>query len=173
MIGWFYSVSWRVSGVTRGGQKILEGGKTILDTSNRFRVVTDVVCDDFMHSLRPLGAERVPSRLAAPPRVPWKVIEQRGVSSVMRVAPGIQSGTFLVVKSKGKILVTKSTLTFFCLGRRDEARRGAARREGTRKTPRGLSHCIKSSYTTSVTTLKRLEVSTIVLVVSKFFGSLS
>ena len=51
--------------------------------------------------------------------------------------------------------------------------RGAARREGTRATPRGLSHCIKSSYTTSVTTLNRLEVPTIVLTPSKIFDPLS
>ena len=47
-------------------QKNLEGTKTIVDTSNRFRVVGDVVCDDFMQFGRLLGAERVPARLAAP-----------------------------------------------------------------------------------------------------------
>ena len=51
-----------------------------MGTSNRFRVVTDVVCDDFMHSLRPLGSLASPSRVAAPRRVPWMVVEQRGVS---------------------------------------------------------------------------------------------
>ena len=56
-----------------------------MDTSNRFRVVSNIVCEDFMHSLRPLGAKQVPSRLAAPPRVPWMVTEQRGVSSVTNV----------------------------------------------------------------------------------------
>ena len=50
-----------------------------------------------------------------------------------------------------------------------EAPRGAARREGTRSAPRGLSSCIKSSHTTLLTTLERLEVSTIVLVPSENF----
>ena len=63
MIGWIYSVSWQVSGVRRGGQKLLEGGKTIVGTSNRFRVVTDVGYDDFMQLGRALGVARVPSRL--------------------------------------------------------------------------------------------------------------
>ena len=113
MIAWFYSVARIPTGVTTSDQFFLEGTKTIVDTSNRFRVVGDVVCDDFMQFGRLLGAERVPARLAAPPRVPWMVIEQPGVNSVTNVEPGIQSDTFLVAKSKGKILVTKCTLTFF------------------------------------------------------------
>ena len=66
MIGWIYSVagSWRV--VRLSYQKISEGTKTIVDTSNRSRVVSNVVCDDFMQLERPLGAEQLPSRLAAP-----------------------------------------------------------------------------------------------------------
>ena len=75
MIDWIYSDPVRigfVSGVTRGCQKFVEGAKTIVGASNRFRVVTDVVYDDFMQLERPLGVERVPSRLAelvAPPAV--------------------------------------------------------------------------------------------------------
>ena len=36
-----------------------------MDTSNRFRVVTEVGYDDFMQWERPLGVAQVPSRLAA------------------------------------------------------------------------------------------------------------
>ena len=68
--------------MTRGHQKILVATKTIVGTSNRFRVVTDVVYDDFMQWERPLGVTRVPSRLAAPPHVPYTAIEQQGASSV-------------------------------------------------------------------------------------------
>ena len=98
MIEWFYSdpmIAGFVTGVTRGRQKYLEGAKTIVDTSNRFRVVRDVVCDDFMHLWRPLGAKQLPSRLAAPFHVPRMVIKRRGVSSVIQLEPGIQCGTFL------------------------------------------------------------------------------
>ena len=59
MIGSIYSDPVGIgfaSGVTRGGQKSLEGGKTIVDTSNRFRVVTDVGHDDFVQLGRPLDA---------------------------------------------------------------------------------------------------------------------
>ena len=69
MIDWIYSDPVRTglrSGVTRGCQKFLEGAKTIVDASNRFRVVSNVVCDDFVQSGKLLGVERVPSRLAAP-----------------------------------------------------------------------------------------------------------
>ena len=58
MIDWFYSDPVRTgfwTGVRNGRQKFLEGAKTIVRTSNRFRVVTDVVYDDFMHLWRPLG----------------------------------------------------------------------------------------------------------------------
>ena len=51
MVGWIYSDPIAidfVTAVTAGVQKILEAGKTVVDASNRFRVVTDVVCDDFM-----------------------------------------------------------------------------------------------------------------------------
>ena len=44
------------------GPKKIEGAKTIVDTSNRSRVVTDVVGDDFMHPESPLCAEKVPPR---------------------------------------------------------------------------------------------------------------
>ena len=67
MIGWIYSDSVGVGSrtvVTAGRQKI-EGAKTIVGASNRPRVLTDVPCDDFMQWERPLGVERVPSRLAA------------------------------------------------------------------------------------------------------------
>ena len=97
MIDWIYSDPHRIGSatvVTRGRQNFWEGAKTIVGSSNRFRVVTDVGYDDFMHSLRLLGAEQAPSRLAAPPRVPWKVIEQRGVSSDTYVAPGTESGAW-------------------------------------------------------------------------------
>ena len=66
MIGWIYSVAGARSGVTRGGQKFLEGGKTIVDASNRFKVVSNAVCDDFVQYGKLLGVARVPSRLAAP-----------------------------------------------------------------------------------------------------------
>ena len=70
MIDWMYSVAGIWTGVTYDVQKFSVGSKTIVDTSNRFRVVSNIMCDDFMHLLRPLGAKQVPSRLAAPPRVP-------------------------------------------------------------------------------------------------------
>ena len=63
MIGWIYSDPDRiglVSGVRRGGQKIVQVGKTVVGTSNRFRVVTDVVYDNFMQCERLLGVSRVP-----------------------------------------------------------------------------------------------------------------
>ena len=69
MIGWFYSDPVRIgfaSLVTRGWQKSLEGGKTVVDASNRFRVVSNVVCDDFMQYENLLDVEQVPSCLAAP-----------------------------------------------------------------------------------------------------------
>ena len=46
MIGWIYSDPESVdfwTGVMRDEQKILEANKTVVDTSNRFRVVSDVV----------------------------------------------------------------------------------------------------------------------------------
>ena len=66
MIAWIYSdpeiVDFRTV-VTPGGQKFLEGGKTIVVLSNRFRVDGNVMCDDFMQFERPLGAEQVSARL--------------------------------------------------------------------------------------------------------------
>ena len=70
MIGWIYSVVGIWTGVTRGAQKSLEAPKTIVDTSNRFRAVSDVVCDDFMQFERHTDVKQVPSRLAAPSQVP-------------------------------------------------------------------------------------------------------
>ena len=104
MIAWFYSVARIPTGVTTSYQFFLEGTKTIVDTSNRFRVVSDVVCDDFMQFVKPLGAEQLPSRLAAPPHVPCTTIKQGGVmvSTVTNLEHGIQSDTFLVAKSNGK-----------------------------------------------------------------------
>ena len=57
MIDWIYSVARIWTGETGGEQIILEVSKTILDHSNRSRVVSDVVYDDFMQLERPLGAE--------------------------------------------------------------------------------------------------------------------
>ena len=51
MIGWIYSDpphTGFVTGVRRGRQKFSEGAKTIVGDSNRSRVGTDVMCDDFM-----------------------------------------------------------------------------------------------------------------------------
>ena len=79
MIGWIYSVAGARSGVTRGRQKFIEGAKTIVDASNRFRVVSNVVCDDFVQSGKLLGVERVPSRLAAPRGTsPSSLVHRRG-----------------------------------------------------------------------------------------------
>ena len=86
MIGWIYSVAGFYRGVTAAYQKKSEGTKTVVDTSNHFRIVSNVVCDDFMQLERLLGAEQVPSRLAAPPRVPCTVIEQPNVSSVTNLS---------------------------------------------------------------------------------------
>ena len=70
MIDWVYSEPRIVdfdTVVTRAYQKISEPTKTILDTSNRSRVVTDVVGGDFMHSERLMSAKQVHPCLAAPP----------------------------------------------------------------------------------------------------------
>ena len=86
MIDWFYSdprIVDFVTGVTRAYQKKSEPTKTILDTSNRSRIVTDVVGDDFMHSERPLSAKQVHPCLAAPPHLPW-MVEQRDMSSASK-----------------------------------------------------------------------------------------
>ena len=94
MIGWIYSDSVGVGSrtvVTAGRQKKLEGAKTIVDTSNRFRVVTDIMYDDFVQFEKSLVTERVPSCLATSPHVAWTVIEQREVSSVTSPEHGIQS----------------------------------------------------------------------------------
>ena len=69
-----------------------------MGTSNRFRVVTEVVYDDFMQLERPLGVERVPSRLVA----------TRGASPSNQVREHGHPGAGLepsheVAKSYGKI----------------------------------------------------------------------
>ena len=86
MIGWIYSVAGARSGVRRDYQKFLETTKTVVDASNRPRIVTNVLCDDFMQLERPWDVEPVPApaaRLAAPPRVAWTAIEQRDTSSIL------------------------------------------------------------------------------------------
>ena len=147
-----------------------------MDTSNRFRVVRDVVCDDFMHLWRPLGQAGFQATPLAPrgafPRSRM-VIKQRGVSSVIQLEPGIQSGTFFAVGFWDFVTgATDGSLASLLDVRAHEfgcSRKGAARREGSCLAPRGLHRYIKPSYTTSRMTLKRLEVSTIVLAPSKYF----
>ena len=98
MIGWIYSDPVRAgfwTGVRTSYQNFTEHTKTIVDTSNRFRVVRDVVCDDFIRLWRPLGAKQLPSSLATSSHVPRIVIKQRGVSSITNLEYGIQSDTFL------------------------------------------------------------------------------
>ena len=68
MIAWFYYVVRFLTVITTSHQKKSEGTKTIVDTSNRFRVSRDVEWDDFMQYVMSLGTEQLPSRLAAPPR---------------------------------------------------------------------------------------------------------
>ena len=65
MIDWFYSVAGFWTGVTNDVQKFLVTSKTIANASNRFRVVSNVVCDDFMQFGEPLGDEQVAARLGA------------------------------------------------------------------------------------------------------------
>ena len=58
MIDWIYSDPVRIgfaSGVRRDDQKFIEATKTFVDTSNRSRVVTDIMYDDFMQLERPVG----------------------------------------------------------------------------------------------------------------------
>ena len=69
MIGWIYSDSVGVGSrtvVTAGRQKKIEGAKTTVDTSNRFRVVTDIMYDDFVQFEKSLDVVRHPPRLVAP-----------------------------------------------------------------------------------------------------------
>ena len=66
MIAWIYSVACTDRAVTTSYQKISEATKTIVGTSNHFRDVANVVCDDFMDFGDSLGAKQVPARLAAP-----------------------------------------------------------------------------------------------------------
>ena len=69
MIDWIYSVAGFWTGVTTLYQNFSQRTKTVLVTSNRFRVVSNIMCDDFMQFGKPLGPEQVPPRLAAPPGV--------------------------------------------------------------------------------------------------------
>ena len=149
-----------------------------MDASNRSRIVTDIMYDDFMQWERPLGVERVPSRLAATRGAsPSSQVPEHGHPAA-RLEPSHE-----VAKSYGKIpksqnLLLKNIkieLVSRCSMAIQATRGGAARRAagaGTGSTSQGLSNCIKSSHRTSVTTLGRLEASTTVLVVSKIFGSL-
>ena len=69
MIGWIYSDPV-CAGFWTGGrtsyQKFVEHTKTIVDTSNRFRVVSDVVCDGFMQFESLLDVKQAPSCRARP-----------------------------------------------------------------------------------------------------------
>ena len=164
MIDWFYSDPVR-SGfptvVTTSYQNILEGTKTVVDTSNRFRVVSDVVCDDFMQFVKPLDAEQLPSRLAP-----------RGASGLPKLGntrsaqPGAKTMKTMNCHEARRL----SEQTWYRASRSSGRRRGgAARREGSCSASRGFTNCIKSSHTTSLTTLKRLEVSKTVLVPTNNF----
>ena len=69
MIDLFYSdprIAGFDTGVRRGHQIFLKGTKTIVGVSNRFRVVTDVMYDDFMQFQKSLDVVRHPPRLVAP-----------------------------------------------------------------------------------------------------------
>ena len=143
MIGWIYSVAPLATGVTRGCQKKVEGAKTIAGTSNRFRVLTEVAYDDFMQLERPLGVTRVPSRLAAPPRASpssqtarlepsHQVPKCFGKSPSRKICSKSRSGSPERVVRLADVLTRSRCLM---------TGRGAARRESTRATPRGLSNC--------------------------------
>ena len=69
MIGWIYSDPVRIgfaSGVRRDYQKMLEATKTIVGASNRSRIVTDIMYDDFVQFEKSLDVVRHPPRLVAP-----------------------------------------------------------------------------------------------------------
>ena len=87
MIAWIYSdpeiVDFRTV-VTPGGQKILKGGKTIVELSNRFRVDGNVMCDDFMQFESPPSAEQVPARLWTPRGASPSIQVRRRYHSVTR-----------------------------------------------------------------------------------------
>ena len=73
MIAWIYSdpVPYGFDrAVTTSYQKFSEATKTIVGTSNHFRDVANVVCDDFMDFGDSLGAKQVPARLVAPRGAP-------------------------------------------------------------------------------------------------------
>ena len=67
MIDWIYSVAGFWTGVRTLYQKFSQRTKTVLVTSNRFRVVSNIMYDGFVQFGKPVGPEQVPSRLAAPP----------------------------------------------------------------------------------------------------------
>ena len=101
MLGWIYSDPVRTgfaSGVTRGGQKFQRGVKTIVGTSNRFSVVTDVVYDGFMQWERPLGVERVATRFAATHRASPNSQVRKNGHPTASLGPSHQ-----LAKSYGKI----------------------------------------------------------------------
>ena len=58
--------SWILDCGNARGAKFSGGGKTIVELSNRFRVVSNVRCDMFMQFESPLGFKQVPSRLLRP-----------------------------------------------------------------------------------------------------------
>ena len=76
MISWIYSDPVRFgfwTGVRFDVQKFLVTSKTIVNASNRFRVVSNVVCDDLMQfgSLPEYpDIKQVPSRLVEQSQVP-------------------------------------------------------------------------------------------------------
>ena len=100
-----------------------------MGTFNRSGVVTDVVGDDFMHSERLLSAKQVHPRLAAPSGASRMVIEQRGLSSVTNLDPGIRIGVFDFVtgppgggRARGWMAVFTNSDARGGAGRRREAR---------------------------------------------------
>ena len=69
MIAWIYSDPEGPGfdrGVRTSYQNFLEGTKTVVDASNHFRDVSNVVRDDFMVFGDSLGVKQVPARLTAP-----------------------------------------------------------------------------------------------------------
>ena len=77
MIGWIYSDPVRIGfdrAVTTSDQNFYEATKTIVDTSNRFRDVSNAVRDEFMDFGDSLGAKQVHARLAAPRGAPSRLV---------------------------------------------------------------------------------------------------
>ena len=104
MIGGIYSDSVGVGSrtvVTAGRQFFLEGAKTIVDTSNRFRVVTDIMYDDFVQFEKFLDVVRQP---LTPRGAAWRLLDYPG--SWTRSSGGEPGPSHEVAKSYGIILVT-------------------------------------------------------------------